>query len=97
VAITDERIPLVPDTPTLGEIVPELSLALWNGLFVTKDTPQEARDKIIAVARETVMSERARKLAEETGALVYWQDAAMSAERIVKDRDTIAKIGEMLE
>lgn len=97
VSITDERIPLITDVPTLGEVVPELSLALWNGLFVTKDTPQDARDKIIAVAKETMASDRAKKLAEETGALVYWQDADQSAERINTDRATIGKIGEMLE
>ena len=33
------------------------------------------RDKIIAVAEKTVMSERAQAVAAETGALVYWQVA----------------------
>jgi len=75
VSITDERIPLVPDAPTIGELDETLNIALWNGLFVHKDTPQDVRDKIAAVAKETVMSERAQKVAEETGALVYWQGA----------------------
>ncbi len=39
VAITDERISTVPDTPTIGELDPDLNIALWNGLFVRKDTP----------------------------------------------------------
>ena len=69
-AITDDRIPLVPDAPTMGEIAPDLSLSLWNGLFVTKDTPQDVRDKIIAVAKETVRSERAQQIARDTGAQV---------------------------
>ncbi|WP_322866738.1 tripartite tricarboxylate transporter substrate-binding protein [Aquicoccus sp. G2-2] len=96
-SITDERIPLIPDTPTVGELEPSLNIALWNGLFVRKETPQDVRDKIIAVAEKTVMSERAQKVAKETGALVYWQDAAASEKRIAEDAKTIAEIKELLE
>ncbi len=42
---------------------PTLDIALWNGLFVTKDTPQDVRDKIAAVAMKTVMSDRAQEVA----------------------------------
>ena len=97
VSITGERISLIPDTPTIGEIDSDLNIALWNGLFVTKDTPQDVRDKIAAVASKTVMSERAQALAKETGALVYWNDAAASAETIAKDKETLAAIGKILE
>jgi tripartite-type tricarboxylate transporter receptor subunit TctC len=96
-SITDTRIPLIPDTPTVGEIEPTMNIALWNGLFVRKETPQEARDKIIAVAEKTVMSERAQKVAKETGALVYWEDAAESEARIARDANTIAEIKQLLE
>jgi len=96
-SITGERIPLTPDAPTMGEVAPELDIALWNGLFVHKDTPQDVRDKIIAVAKKTVMSERAQKLAEETGASVYWQDAPASADQIVNDREKLGGIGALLE
>ena len=96
-SVTDQRIALVPDAPTTGEVSADLDIALWNGLFVTKDTPQEVRDKIAAVAAETVMSERAQKVAAETGALVYWQNAADSAARIASDGETLGNIGAMLE
>ncbi len=97
VSITDERISLVPDAPTAGEVDAELDIALWNGLFVHKDTPQDVRDKITAVAKETVMSERAQNVAKETGALVYWQDAEESEERIKRNIDTVEKIQGLLE
>ena len=96
-SIGNNRIPLTPDTPTVAEVAPGLDLALWNGLFVLKDTPADAREKIIAVAKETISSERAQKLAAETGALIYWQDADESAARIEKDAGTFAKINKMLE
>ncbi|MGX9351951.1 tripartite tricarboxylate transporter substrate-binding protein [Shimia sp. W99] len=96
-SITGERISLVPDAPTIGELDSTLDIALWNGLFVHKDTPQDARDKIAAVAAKTVMSDRAQAVAKETGALVYWADAAASADIIAKDKATVAHIGKLLE
>lgn len=84
-SITAERIPLTPNAPTLGEIDPTLGMTLWNGLFVSKDTPQDVRDKIIAVAKKTMASERAQKIATDTGASVYWMDAGASAEQIKSD------------
>lgn len=97
VSITDERIPLVPDAPAIGELDESLNIALWNGLFVTKETPQDVRDKIIAVASETVMSDRAQDVARETGALVYWQPADESAARIANDIQTMDRIGQLLQ
>ncbi len=97
VAITDERIPLAPDAPTAGEVDATLDISLWNGLFVTKDTPQDARDKIIAVAEKTMMSERAQAFAKETGAQVYWMNAQDSVARIAKDIETVARITSLLE
>ena len=91
-SIGSKRIPLTPDTPTVGEIEPDLDVALWNGLFVRKETPADVREKIAAVASKVMTSEAARKLAAETGALIYWQDAAESAAQIEKDKKTMATV-----
>ncbi len=96
-SIGSERISLTPDTPTVAELAPELDVALWNGLFVHKDTPQDVHDKIIAVASKTVMSDRAQELAAETGALVYWQSADDVVTQIANDIETMGRIGSMLE
>lgn len=96
-SVTGERISLTPDAPTMGEVEPKLGLALWNGLFVRKDTPQEVRDKIIAVAKKTMMSERAQKLAKETGAGVYWLDEEQSAAQIKSDGEALGQLGALLE
>ncbi len=95
-SIGSERIALMPDTPTVAELAPNLDVALWNGLFVHKDTPQDVRDKIIAVAEKTVMSERAQQLAKDTGALVYWQPADEVAAQIATDIETLAEIETLL-
>ena len=96
VSITGERISLVPDAPAIGEVDGALDISLWNGLFVTKDTPQEARDAIAAIAERTVMSERAQAIAAETGALVYWLDAEESTAVIEQDRATLGTISAAL-
>jgi tripartite-type tricarboxylate transporter receptor subunit TctC len=87
--VTDQRIPLIPDVPTLGEIDESLGVSLWNGLFVHVDTPQDVRDRIAEVARETVTGEAAQTLAQETGAGVYWMDADESQARIEADRSKL--------
>ena len=87
----------MPDAPAIGELDPALNIALWNGLFVRKETPQDVRDKIIAIAKETVMSDRAQAVAKETGALVYWQSADDSAARVANDIATMDRIGALLD
>jgi tripartite-type tricarboxylate transporter receptor subunit TctC len=94
--ITDGPISVVPDAPTLASVAPELNVSLWNGLFVHKDTPADVREKIIAVAKETMASDRAKKLSADTGAIVYWKDAEASVRQIEADKATIAKINEMI-
>jgi tripartite-type tricarboxylate transporter receptor subunit TctC len=95
-SIGSERIPLTPNAPTVAELAPNLDVALWNGLFVHADTPQDVQDKIIAVAEKTMMSDRAQAVAAETGALVYWQPAAEVVTQIEKDIVTMANIEAML-
>jgi len=96
-SITEAPISVVPDAPTLASIAPELNIALWNGLFVHKDTPQEIRDVLIESARETVMSERAQAVAAQTGAAVYWQDADEAMTRIASDIEVTAAVNALIE
>ncbi len=96
-SIGSERIPLTPDAPTVAELEPSLAIELWNGLFVRTGTPEDVKAKIIAVAKESVMSERAQTLAKETGAAVYWEDAEAAKARIARDIETLAAIEKMLE
>lgn len=95
-SIGSERISITPDAPTVSEIVPELTVSLWNGLFVHKDVPQDARDKIAAAAQAALQSETAQNLIEETGVLIYWQDADASNAQIASDSEVLGKVAEMI-
>ncbi|MFK5977451.1 MAG: tripartite tricarboxylate transporter substrate binding protein [Rhizobiaceae bacterium] len=93
-SIGEKRIPLTPDTPTVAELEPSLSISLWNGLFVHKDTPADVRAKIEAVARKVMASDKAKELAKNTGALIYWQDVDASKARIAADIKIMSEISE---
>lgn len=95
-SIGSERISQTPDVPTVSEIEPSLQVALWNGLFVHKDTPQDARDKIIAAAKKAIQSQAAQDLSDNTGALIYWQDAEESKKQILNDIKALKEIEELL-
>ena len=94
--VTERPISIVPEVPTLASIAPNLNVSLWNGLFVHSDTPQEARDRIIESAKETMASDRAKELAEQTGAIIYWMDAKAAEARIKSDIETSARINAMI-
>ena len=95
-SVTGNRIGLTPDAPTVAELDQTLNISLWNGLFVHKDTPADIREKIIAVAEKSMLGERAQKLAQETGAEVYWIGAQAAAEQIKNDIKTTAAISKIL-
>ena len=95
-AVTSEPISLVPNAPTVGQIDADLDIFLWNGLFVKKGTSAAVKAKIIDIAKKTVMGATAQKLAKDTGAQVYWMEAAASEAQIEKDRATMQTINGLL-
>ena len=96
-AMTNERIQLVPDAPTMGELIPALDISLWNGLFVKKGTSDEVKQALIASAKQTMASDRAQMVAKNSGALVYWMNAEDALGQIEKDRSTMVTIGELTQ
>ncbi|MFA3918186.1 tripartite tricarboxylate transporter substrate-binding protein [Ruegeria hyattellae] len=95
-SIGSERTSLTPDVPTMAEVVPGLELSLWNGLFVHKDTPADAREKIAAAAQAALETEAAQNLMKETGVLLYWKDAEASARQIEKDITDLAEVNALV-
>ncbi|WP_434286732.1 tripartite tricarboxylate transporter substrate binding protein [Celeribacter sp. SCSIO 80788] len=96
-SVTEDRISILPDTPTVGEVLPELDLSTWNGLFLKTGTPDEVREKIAAVAEKVVTSDAAKELAAQTGALIYWKDAAASEAQMEADVETMGRISAAID
>ena len=77
---------------TLSEQSGINDIELWNGLFVTKGTPQEVVDVLAKIASDTMASEQAQTLMKETGARVYWKGAEESAAVIAESREQFAEL-----
>jgi tripartite-type tricarboxylate transporter receptor subunit TctC len=84
-AFTDTPLAIAPDAKLLKDESKGNDIVLWNGLFVPKGTPQDVKDKIAAIAEKTMMSEKAQQVAKDTGAGVYWINAADAMKRIDTD------------
>ena len=84
-AFTDKPLSLFPDAKLLSQQVPGLNITLWNGLFVPKGTPQAVKDKLAAIAEAAMKTDKAQQIGKDTGAGVYWLNAADSAARIAKE------------
>lgn len=97
VSFTEKRIPLVDYAPAIGELSPNLAMGLWAGLFVHKDTPEDVRAAIEAVAQKTAASERAQNVANETGAFVYWKGAKEAQEQIDQDLKVMGYMADLLQ
>ena len=80
----------------IQELSPQLSASLWNGLFVHKDTPADVRKKIAEVAVEVINSDRAKEIAAETGAVIYWRGADETTAQIAADTKTLGTIEGLL-
>ncbi|WP_068119570.1 tripartite tricarboxylate transporter substrate-binding protein [Tropicimonas marinistellae] len=96
-AVTEERISILPDVQTVGEVIPELDISTWNGLFVHEDTPADVREKIAVVAEKVVTSDAAMELAAQTGALIYWKDASAADAQLETDAKALDLIGSYLD
>ena len=94
--IGSEPIGKLPGVQTLAAQADINDLELWNGLFVTKGTPQEVIDKLAEIGEATMASDEAQQLMKETGARVYWQGMAESMARIDEDRLKAAEIAAMI-
>ena len=79
--IGSEPIGKLPGVETLSAQSGINDIELWNGLFVTKGTPQEVIDKLAEIGKATMASDEAQQLMMETGARVYWQNMSESMAR----------------
>jgi tripartite-type tricarboxylate transporter receptor subunit TctC len=67
-AITSaQRIPYIPDVPTVAETLPGYDVTTWYGLVVPADTPRAVRDRLQAAVREAVNMPETKKRFEELG------------------------------
>src|SRR5215510_2989904 len=62
-----ERIPYIPEVPTVAETMPSYEVTTWYGLVLPVETPRAVRDKVKAAAMQAVGTAETRKRLEELG------------------------------
>ena len=63
---TLQRLPQLPDVPTVAETYPGFDTSSWNGFFAPTGTPQEIVD---TVARETIAAAKQPAIVDRLGKL----------------------------
>ena len=61
-----QRIPYMPDMPTVAETLPGYEVTTWHGLMLPADTPLAIRDKLQAAMTQAVNTPETQKAARRT-------------------------------
>ncbi|HSQ05949.1 MAG TPA: tripartite tricarboxylate transporter substrate binding protein [Burkholderiales bacterium] len=64
---TKKRSPVLPDVPTIGEVLPGYEIALWNGVLAPAGTPAEVVNKLNAAIVKVLKQPDVRKRLAEQG------------------------------
>ena len=91
-AYTEKPLSVFPDAPLLRDQISGPTFTLWSGIFVPRGTPQEVKDKLDGIIGRAMQSDRARQIAEATGAEIYWQPAAEAQARIDADFEAVKEL-----
>lgn len=83
-AITNDRISIAPDVPTLKEQT-GITQTTWNGLFVKHGTPRAIKDRIAEIAQKALQDQRVVDLSRSTGAGVFWIGGVDAEKVVAKD------------
>ncbi len=68
-ALSDERLPTLPDVPTASELGYDVEWIVWRGFYAPEGMSDEAYDFWVAALRELEASREWQKIREESGLL----------------------------
>jgi tripartite-type tricarboxylate transporter receptor subunit TctC len=84
---TAERIPFVPDVPSIAETLPGYDVSSWLGILLPAGTPAEIKLKISADLQQIVHNPVIQQKLQELGAIAKGTNAADFAAFMRKDYD----------
>ena len=84
---TAERIPFVPDVPSIAETLPGYDVSSWLGILLPAGTPAEIKTKISADLQQIVHDQVIQQKFQELGAIAKGTTAAEFAAFMRKDYD----------
>lgn len=95
-AISPERIPALPDVPTMREQGLNMTVGSWQGIYVPKGAPAPVVKKLFDVAQETMKHPDVTKRMAESGVSIvtskttadfaaFWKEEHERFARVVRD------------
>jgi tripartite-type tricarboxylate transporter receptor subunit TctC len=87
-----ERVPYIPELPTVAETLPGYEVTTWYGLVVPLDTPKVVRDKLQSAMTQVVGIAETRKRLEELGYVTMRDTPQEFAKFLHEDIEKMARL-----
>jgi tripartite-type tricarboxylate transporter receptor subunit TctC len=87
-----ERIPYIPDMPTVAETLPGYEVTTWYGLMLPADTPKDVRLKVQAAATQAIGMPETSKRLEELGYVTIKDTPEAFAKFLHEDIEQMANL-----
>src|SRR5215813_4661358 len=87
-----ERIPYLPDMPTVAETLPKYEATTWYGMLLPTGTPTAVRDKLQAAVAEAVGMPETKKRLEELGYVTIKDTPQAFATFLHEDIESMARL-----
>ena len=87
-----ERIPYIPEVPTVAETMPSYEVTTWYGLVLPVDTPRAVRDKVQSAVTQAVGMAETRKRLEELGYVAMTDTPQEFARFLHEDIEKMARL-----
>jgi tripartite-type tricarboxylate transporter receptor subunit TctC len=94
---SEQRIPQLPDTPSIAELLPNFSMAAWRGFVAPAGTPQPIIDKVSSLiqhaSKDPAVAAKISKLGDRVLTTTPAQHATLIANEQVAYAEAIAAAG----
>ena len=87
-----ERIPYIPDMPTVAETLPGYDVTTWYGLLLPAGTPAAVRDKLQSAMTRAVNMPETRRRFEELGYVTITETPRNSPNSCMRTSTNMAKL-----
>lgn len=92
VAMTPNRMSVLPDLPTAREQGMGFDVNIWSGMFAPKGTPKEAIDKVGAALQKALTDPAIKEFSDKSSIIYGFMDAEKTRAQIKADEDGLRPV-----